>query len=63
LRQIGQTLSLGITMIMMSLVMGRVAITSEYYGQFLTSARLAFGIFTALAFGCIFFSVLRGKAR
>lgn len=61
LRQIGQTFSLGITMIVMAMVIGRVAIAPQNYPQFLTSARLVFAVFTALAFGCIFVSFFRGK--
>jgi EmrB/QacA subfamily drug resistance transporter len=63
LRQIGQTFSLGITMIIMATVMGRVTVSPEYYPELLTSTRLAFGIFAVLAFGCIFASFLRGKTR
>jgi EmrB/QacA subfamily drug resistance transporter len=63
LRQIGQTLSMGITMIIMSLLIGKVAISAVNYPEFLTSARLSFGVFAVVAFGCIFVSLSRGKAN
>jgi MFS family permease len=63
MRQVGQTLSLGITMIVMTIVIGRVAITPEHYPAFLTSTKIAFGIFAILCFGGIFFSLFRGKTR
>jgi EmrB/QacA subfamily drug resistance transporter len=58
---VGQMLGLGITMIVMALIIGRVEITSEYYPAFLTSSRVAFAVFTGLCFGGIFASLLRGK--
>jgi EmrB/QacA subfamily drug resistance transporter len=60
---LGNTLSMGITMIVMATVIGRVVITPEYYSAFLTATRIAFGIFTALCFGGIFVSLFRGKVR
>jgi len=60
-RSIGQMLSMGITMIVMAVVIGRVAISPEFYPVFITSVRIAFGIFAALcAFG-IYASLTRGK--
>jgi MFS family permease len=59
----GQTLSIGISMVVMNLVIGRVTITSEYYPAFLTSAKIAFSIFALLAFGGVFISLFRGKMR
>jgi EmrB/QacA subfamily drug resistance transporter len=61
MRSVGQTFSLGITMIVMAVVIGRVAITPEYYPVFLTSFKIAFGIFAALCFIGIFTSFSRGK--
>lgn len=58
---VGQMFGMGITMIVMALIIGRVEITSVYYPAFLTSSQIAFGIFTALCFSGIFASLLRGK--
>jgi MFS family permease len=60
---IGQMLSMGITMVVTAIIIGRVAIIPEYYPAFLTSARIGFTIFTVLCFGGIFVSLLRGKIR
>jgi EmrB/QacA subfamily drug resistance transporter len=60
---LGNTLSLGIAMIVMAMTIGRVEITAEYYEAFLTSTRIAFGIFSALCFSGIFVSLSRGKVR
>jgi EmrB/QacA subfamily drug resistance transporter len=63
LRQVGQTSSMAITMIILTMVIGRVAVTPEYYPGFITSARAAFAVFTVLAFACIFISLFRGKTK
>lgn len=55
--------SMGITMIIMGMVMGRVVITQEYYPAFLTTARIGFGVFSAICFGGIFVSLSRGKVH
>jgi EmrB/QacA subfamily drug resistance transporter len=59
----GQTLSMGITMIVMSIVIGKVAVTPEYYPAFLTSVKIAFGIFACLCGGGVIISSARGKMR
>jgi EmrB/QacA subfamily drug resistance transporter len=59
----GQTLSMGITMIVMSIVIGRVAVTPEYYPAFLTSVQITFGIFSFLCCCGVIISLLRGKMR
>jgi hypothetical protein len=61
MRSVGQTFSLGITMIVMAVVIGPVAISPEYYPAFLTCFKIAFGIFAALCFLGIFASFSRGK--
>lgn len=63
MRLTGQMFSMGIAMLIFALVMGRVPITPQHYGQFLASARVAFSIFTALCFAGIFMSLARGKVR
>lgn len=63
MRSLGQMLSLGITMLIFSVVIGPVQITPEYYGAFLNSARIAFTIFAALCVVGIFASLARGRVR
>jgi MFS family permease len=63
MRSVGQMLSMGITMIVMAVVIGRVAITPQYYPVFLNSVKIAFGIFAALCIFGILASLIRGKVR
>lgn len=62
-RSVGQMLSMGITIIVMALVIGRVSITPEHYSQFLTSTDIAFGIFSALCLIGVLASMTRGRIR
>jgi hypothetical protein len=59
----GQTFSMGITMVVMAVVIGKVAVTPEYYPAFLTSAKIAFGIFSFLCCCGMVISLARGKMR
>ena len=61
MRQVGMTFSMGITMLLFAIYVGRVEITPQYYPLFLSSTRVAFIIFTALCSAGIFISLLRGK--
>jgi EmrB/QacA subfamily drug resistance transporter len=63
MRLIGQMLSMGIAMLIISVVIGHVQITPEYYPQLMTSVRVAFTVFTLLCFGGIFASLSRGNTR
>jgi len=63
MRMTGQMLSMGIIMLIMSIYIGRVKITPEYFGLFLKSARTAFVIFSILCLGGVFASLSRGKVR
>jgi MFS family permease len=63
MRLTGQTLSMGIALLLFALYMGRVQISPEYYPLFLKSMRTAFIISGALCFGGIFASIARGKAH
>jgi EmrB/QacA subfamily drug resistance transporter len=60
-RLIGQMMSMSITILIFSLVIGRVRIDPAVYDQLLKSIRIAFGVFTLLCFGGIFASMVRGK--
>jgi EmrB/QacA subfamily drug resistance transporter len=63
MRSVGQMLSMGIAMIVIAVVMGRVEIVPATYPLFLSSAKIAFGIFAFLCFVGIFASLSRGKVR
>ncbi len=63
MRLVGQTLSMGITMVIFAVYIGRVEMKPEYYPFFLVSMKVAFSIFTALCFGGVFASLTRGKLR
>lgn len=63
MRLTGQMLSMGIVMILFALHIGRVAITPEYYPEFLRSMTAAFIIFTVLCVAGVFASLARGRVR
>jgi len=63
MRLTGQMLSMGIVMLIFATMIGRVAITVEYYHEFLESMKAAFIIFSALCIVGIFASLARGKVR
>ena len=63
MRQIGMVLSMGITMLLFALYIGRVEITPEYYPLFQQSMKMSFIIFAALCFGGVFASLARGKVH
>ncbi len=63
MRTLGQMLSLGIALLIFSLVIGHVQITAQYIGEFLTSTRVAFSIFAVLCVFGIFASLARGRVR
>jgi EmrB/QacA subfamily drug resistance transporter len=62
-RSIGQTLSMSITTVVITVIIGRVVITSNYYSDFLRAAQVSFGIFSVLCFVGILISLIRGKVR
>jgi len=63
MRMTGQMLSMGVAMLIFAVNIGGVQITPEYHGQFLTSFKTAFIIFSALSFSGIFASLARGNVR
>jgi EmrB/QacA subfamily drug resistance transporter len=63
MRSVGQMFSMGITMTVMAIVIGRVAISPQYYSAFLTSVKIAFAIFAGLCLLGILSSLIRGKVR
>ncbi len=63
MRTMGMVLSMGITILIFSIVIGKVRITPEYYPVFLKSTKIAFTFFTVLCLGGILASLARGKVR
>lgn len=63
MRIIGQMLSMGIVMLILTLMVGRVQITPMHYPRFVQAAHTAFVTFAVLCFGGIFASLARGKVR
>jgi len=63
MRLVGQMLSMGIAMMILAMVVGKVAITDALYPQLLTSMHYGFLIFFVLCVAGIFFSLVRGKVR
>ena len=61
MRQVGMMLSMGIVWTVFGIVMGRVEITPEHYGDLITSVRIAFLICASLCASAIFFSMARGN--
>ncbi len=61
MRLVGQMLSMGIAMLVLSIHIGRTAVTAAVYPLFLQSLRLSFAIFAALCFVGVFASLARGK--
>ena len=63
MRLTGQAFSLGTTLLLFALFIGRVQITVDNYPQFLKSMQTAFVIMSVLCFLGIFASIARGKAH
>jgi EmrB/QacA subfamily drug resistance transporter len=63
MRTMGMVLSMGITIMIFSIVIGKVRITPQYYPVFLKSTKIAFTFFTVLCLGGILASLARGKVR
>jgi len=63
MRQIGMMFSMGMVMILFSVLMGRVQITPPYYPAFLKCLKIAFAISSLLCLGGVFASLARGKLR
>jgi len=63
MRMMGMVLSMGITILIFSTVIGKVRITPEYYPAFLRCTKIAFTFFTVLCLGGTLASLGRGKVR
>jgi hypothetical protein len=63
MRLLGQMLSMGITMLLFALFLGRVEITPEVYPVFLETMRAALAVFALLCVGGVWASLARGQTR
>lgn len=63
MRLIGQMFSMGVSMMLFAIIIGRVEITQEYYTEFVTSMHYAFIFFTILCLLGIVASLKRGKRK
>jgi len=63
MRMMGMVLSMGITVLIFSVYIGKVRITPEYYPAFLRCTKIAFTFFTVLCLGGTLASLSRGKIR
>jgi len=63
MRVMGQALSMGISMSLIGVFVGRIAMTPENASALVTTVRVAFLIFGALCFAGVFASLARGKLR
>jgi EmrB/QacA subfamily drug resistance transporter len=61
MRTIGQTLSMGITLIVTALIVGDIVLTQENHPGFMTVVQVSFGIFAFLCLLGIFASLARNK--
>jgi len=60
---LGMVLSMGITVLIFSIYIGKVQITSEYYPLFLRCVRMTFTFLAVLCFWGILASLARGDVR
>lgn len=63
MRTVGQMLSMGLVMMILSIIIGKMRITPDLYPLFLKSAKIALVINGSLCFIGIFSSLARGKVR
>jgi EmrB/QacA subfamily drug resistance transporter len=63
MRLLGQMLSMGLAMMIFSLIIGEVKITPDTYPLFLRSAKIALALSATLCLVGIFFSLVRGRVR
>lgn len=61
MRIVGNMLSMGIVMMIISMMIGHVEITPQYHEEFLYCVHIAFSIFSIMCFAGIFASLARGK--
>jgi len=63
MRLVGQMFSMGMAMMIFSVLVGRIQITAANQGSFLQAVRTGFVIFAVLCFAGVFASLARGKRK
>jgi len=63
MRMVGQMFSMGIVMLLLALLVGRVQITPSQHAGLLPAMKVAFAVFAALCLGGVFASLARGKLQ
>jgi len=63
MRNIGIILSMGIVMMLLSILLGSVEISAEYFPDFISAVKLAFIIFSVICFIGIFISLKSGETQ
>jgi hypothetical protein len=61
MRSIGQMLSMGIAMLMLSVYVGKTAITAQTISRLLSGTKTALAVFAALCFVGLLASIARGN--
>ena len=61
MRMVGQMFSMGIVLMLFSLLLGKVEINPEYFDDFMQVMKISFIIFTFLCIVGVFASLARGK--
>lgn len=63
MRLTGQMFSMGLAMLILAIFVGKVEITPEHYGKFVTSTKIVLTLFACLCFAGVFVSLARGRQR
>jgi len=63
MRLVGQMLSMGVAMLVISSIVGRVQITPERIPEFLRASRVVFSVSAGVCFAGVFASLARGRVR
>lgn len=63
MRLCGQMFSMGLAMLILAIFVGKVEITPVHYPEFVTSTKMAFGLFAVLCLVGVFVSLLRGAEQ
>jgi hypothetical protein len=63
MRVVGQTFSMAFALLLLSLILGRVAVSPETADRFMSAMRTSFVVFSALCLVGTFASLARGNVR
>lgn len=61
MRLVGQTISMGVALMIFAVYIGRVQISPANFSQFLSGMKVGFSVFSALCFAGVFASLARGN--